>query len=305
MRFVFILISLLALAMPTQARNNFIMLDTLNVAQDRVEVHGEEFSSAIFQFRGTWTATITFEGTVDFVTWVALPATNLASGVAATTATANGIYSMNTNGLAKARVRVSAYTSGAAIVNGQVVDRVGTMSTSTTVVSSSSTTPVAGSVAHDAPATSNPVMVGFAASTSEGTVVANQDQTYALATIAGKMVNMPYSTAGGRWRYVAAAGGITNTTAVTIVAAAAGFKACITSIQAKNAAAAVTTEYAIRNGAAGSEMWHGYLPVAASGGDIVTFPVPICGSTNTLLEVVCGTTASITYFNAQGYLTAE
>ena len=59
------------------------------------------------QVSGTFSATVTYEGTVDGSNWVAFAATD-----ASTTSTAAEILLFETAGLAEFRARVSAYTSG-------------------------------------------------------------------------------------------------------------------------------------------------------------------------------------------------
>ena len=77
-------------------------------------------STAVFQVWGTFAATITFEAKLSTETWVAVRATNLTTGNAATTATAAGLYRVNCAGLAVMRARVSVYTSGAIYVVARV-----------------------------------------------------------------------------------------------------------------------------------------------------------------------------------------
>ena len=72
-----------------------------------------------FQVTGTFSATVTFEGTVgenEGGTWVAIRAVNQNDGVTATTATAAGLYLVNAAGLTFVRARVSAYVSGSVTV---------------------------------------------------------------------------------------------------------------------------------------------------------------------------------------------
>ena len=70
------------------------------------------------QVTGITTATITFEGTIDGTNFVAVQATNLNSGSAATTATADGLYRITVLGLVSVRARISAYTSGTITITG-------------------------------------------------------------------------------------------------------------------------------------------------------------------------------------------
>jgi len=109
------------------------------------------------------------------------------------------------------------------------------------------------------------------------------------------------------WTYAAAASGISNTTtAVTIkTAAGAGIRNCITSVQISNGTLGAATEVAIRDGAAGTVVWRGFVGTAVSS-SAMEFTAPICGTANTLLEVVT-LTATVTggvYVNVQGFTRA-
>lgn len=91
------------------------------------EVSGGALSTLVAQVTGTFTATITWEGTTGVSAtqtnnvWVALPAENITSGAVATTATATGIYRMVVTGLSQVRARVT-WSSGTSVtVTGQVV----------------------------------------------------------------------------------------------------------------------------------------------------------------------------------------
>lgn len=107
------------------------------------------------------------------------------------------------------------------------------------------------------------------------------------------------------WSYAAAASGLTNTTtAVTIkTAAGAGIRNCITSLQILHPALGAASEVAIRDGAGGTVLWRGIASTAAAQQSVTPFPVPICGTANTLLEAVT-LTATVTggvYVNVQGF----
>ena len=71
------------------------------------------YSYGAIQLEGISGDTVTFEGTIDDSTWYATPATNITSGTAANTATADGIYRLTIYGLKKVRVRISTYSAGA------------------------------------------------------------------------------------------------------------------------------------------------------------------------------------------------
>lgn len=67
---------------------------------------------------GTFTATVTFEGTIDDASWFAVGLKTAADAAAVSTATAAGAFKLPADGpaLSQFRARVSAYTSGAVTV---------------------------------------------------------------------------------------------------------------------------------------------------------------------------------------------
>lgn len=87
------------------------------------------FGSVVFQVLGTFTATITFEGSVDGANWSALSASLIGGGSSSTTATAAGIYVASCAGLQEVRARVT-WTSGTSVtVLGSLSDAGGGAST--------------------------------------------------------------------------------------------------------------------------------------------------------------------------------
>lgn len=107
------------------------------------------------------------------------------------------------------------------------------------------------------------------------------------------------------WSYAAAASGISNTTtAVTVkTAGGASVRTFVTSMDLSFSALGVATEFAIRDGAAGTVLWRMTIPAGVAGMREITFATPLRGTANTLLEVVT-LTASVTgavYINLQGY----
>lgn len=79
------------------------------------------YATLTAQVQGITTATITWEATVDGTNWIAIQAIPLATGTAATTATADGIFRINVTGLVSVRARISAYTSGTINVTAYLV----------------------------------------------------------------------------------------------------------------------------------------------------------------------------------------
>ena len=68
------------------------------------------------QISGTFSATITFEATMDGANWVAFNMTPAASATAASTATTTGAWTANSGTYIAFRARCSAYTSGSPVV---------------------------------------------------------------------------------------------------------------------------------------------------------------------------------------------
>lgn len=162
-----------------------------------------------------------------------------------------------------------------------------------------------GVAAHAAAISGNPVRMGGRARTSDITLVTNDQTVDAMMTVDGKQVMKPHAIRGATWSFVGAAGGITNTTAVTLKAAgAAGVRNCLTGLQISNGHATVSTEVVVKDGAAGTIIWRHWFQ-AAGGHAEPPFDVPLCGTAATLMEAVPITTGSAIYINAQGYTTQE
>lgn len=68
------------------------------------------------QVTGTFTATITFEASVDGTNYVAFNMTPSNSGTDASTATAAGAFTKSTGAFSAFRARCSAYSSGSPVV---------------------------------------------------------------------------------------------------------------------------------------------------------------------------------------------
>lgn len=73
-------------------------------------------SSVTLQVSGTFTGTLTFEGTSDNSTWFTLSGTKLSDGSSATTTTGTGQFSFNNSGLLGVRARATAAVTGTAVV---------------------------------------------------------------------------------------------------------------------------------------------------------------------------------------------
>lgn len=171
------------------------------------------------------------------------------------------------------------------------------------------TTPwlVAGQAASAAAIAGNPVRIGYRAGTADFTATTDAQQVDGLATTTGKAIFLPYALRANDWVYAAVAGGLVTTAGVTIKAAAgSGIRNCVTSMQVMNSHQTIGTEVVLRDGAAGTVIWRGWAQFAG-GGMTAPFPVQVCGSANTLLEIaeVTATATAGVLVSAQGYAGAE
>jgi hypothetical protein len=92
---------------------------TLNAAEEALTLTALTADSVVLQVTGTFTGTITFEASVDGTNYVAIAmkaSTQTTATTLVTTATAAGVFSLNIQGLPNFRARMSAYTSGDAVV---------------------------------------------------------------------------------------------------------------------------------------------------------------------------------------------
>lgn len=88
------------------ALNDAVVMPTLNVG------------TVGFQLTGTWSGTVSFEGSIDGQNWIAVDADPVPSGAAVTSASANGIFQIPCSGVTQVRARLSAVTSGGVTVTG-------------------------------------------------------------------------------------------------------------------------------------------------------------------------------------------
>lgn len=84
--------------------------------------------SVAVQITGSFTATFTFEGTLDGTTWVSVNMYASSTGLSTTVTTGAGIWQGDVSGYMAFRVRASAYTSGTPIVT--IIGRQSTLSPS-------------------------------------------------------------------------------------------------------------------------------------------------------------------------------
>lgn len=101
------------------------------------------------------------------------------------------------------------------------------------------------------------------------------------------------------WSYAAASGGITNTSDVTLVAAAgAGKSNYLTSMQVASTNA-TATEVVVKDGS--TVIWRAKFGASMTAPVNIVFERPLISSNNAALNAACITTGTVTYINAQGY----
>ena len=165
---------------------------------------------------------------------------------------------------------------------------------------------VAGVAAHNAAISGNPVRTGMRAGTALFTAVADGNTVDTLSTITGKQVVMPYCLPACAWRYVSPAGGIVNTTAISLVSAGgAGVKNYVTTVSLVNSHQTTGTEIVIRNVTTTATVLYRTWCQFAGGGVALKFDPPLASIANEGLEILevtatgtAGVVATITGYTA-------
>lgn len=272
--------------------------DTVSSATTGRSVATQGFASTSFYiYSNPAGSTITFEVSNDNTNWVTgeyFRNDGTVSTSGTTTAAGRG-FIINTAGYAFARWRVSTYTSGSIVVttaqkryasipwyattyNGYNFDGSDTLAVSTRLNCQDSAPQVG----------------------TTGYFINTRGDCRTSATL-----TRPFESYAKSWIYTPASGGIVNTTtAVTIKAAVASYRACVTDLHVSHDALSSVTELAIRDGAGGSAIWRDKLQTSAvEAGSDVHFQTPVCGSVGNLLEIV--TLTAVTggvYTNVSGFV---
>ena len=245
--------------------------------------------------------TVTYETSDDNSNWIqigGLSFTNTGSSALTTTSSAVGGIQFTRKGL-YFRARVSTYGSG-------TVTAIGTLSKAP-VFQHGLTYIGGGASAEGSGAGTSPLAIGLECRTSSKTSVSNATLVRPIATVDGRQIVRLDSIPENEWSYVAASGGITNTTtAVTLTGGAgSGVRNYITSLQVSSDTLGTATEVIIQDGVAGAILWRAKIGTAGTVGiQNIRFHPPLRGSTDTLLQAAC-VTATVTgsiYLNAQGYI---
>lgn len=154
-----------------------------------------------------------------------------------------------------------------------------------------------GDAAHDAAIAGNPVRVGGRAVNSELAAVANGDAVDLVATLAGKLVNLPY--ANPEQQVSGTAGPITDTSTTQVIAAqGADVKIYITEVLVTNGDDTTPTLVTIQD-EDDNALWKGWAQ-DNGGGYAQTFRIPIPVTANKAIEAVCGTAGATVYVSVNG-----
>lgn len=276
--------------LPVAAQHGITQASSLSALNAAVTMTTEAVGVFGVQVTGTFSATLTFESTIDGTNWYAVKAMPVGGGTIVTTTTATGQWAIPCHGCHNYRVRVSAYTSGTAVVS--VVAKPGvstqfmaqqTMANSLPVViaSDQSNVPVSqatasnlnaqvvGSIAHDGADSGNPVKVGAYATSSNRTRVASADRADVISDLAGRLVVVPHQV---RELITKQTTTISTTTETTILTAVSSTFLDLVMLVITNTSA-TATRVDIRDTTAGTVLWS--VAVAANGGAVLNFPVAI------------------------------
>jgi hypothetical protein len=251
------------------------------------------YATATIYYLGTYSGhAMTLEKSLDGTDWVtatAFPNTASSAGNAGAINNSGQMVEVPLEGAMRLRASITV-----APTVGQMVAIV-TLSTSARVVR------VQGQGQHNEALRGSPVRLGARALSASYTTATTGRTADLISTLDGRLIVLPGAIPENTWSYAAASGGITNTTAVTIKAAgASGIRNYLRSLNVVNASA-TASEISIRDGAAGTVLWRGYVPASMTAASQISFDPPLRGTAATLMEVVCATTATQTYVNAQGW----
>lgn len=245
------------------------------------------YRGATIQVIGTFSGTLTFQGSNDNSNWASVQSTTIGTGVCTATTATTGLFVIPVS-FRYLRIRMTAYTSGTATGVLELYTAAHAFY-SGFLTSILNTVAVGGSVAHDGIDSGFPTKVGGYAISAERTAVANADRVDGVFDLTGKQIVLPYSNPENFFKGVSST--ITGTAAVSVIGAAgSGLRNYITAVKVTNAAATATI-VDIKDGA--DILDTGYA-AASGGGWSSSFPVPLRpGTTNAPIEVVSRSQASI------------
>jgi hypothetical protein len=183
---------------------------TLNGNGQTLQISTLGRAGIAIDLRGTFTATITFQGTIDGTNWFALSATSYTAAVNAsvvTQATAVGNFIAQCSGLSAVRANVTAYTSGSinvtlrAVTAAAWVYNLPQSGTAAVTVSSGTVTLGAGTAAAGQVTLGAAANATGAASRSHIVAAGTTNPTVVKAS-AGRVLGWSLGNTSAAWRYV-------------------------------------------------------------------------------------------------------
>ena len=161
-----------------------------------------------------------------------------------------------------------------------------------------------GQVAEGIAFSGNPVTIGVECRTTRKTAVGNGQIVRPIGTVDGKLIVRNHSIPENEWKYVAASGGIVNTTTPVTLAAAGGtgVSIYITSMQIRAQALTNATEIVLRDGTS-ANYWLSEIGTAGMPLTNITFedPIKLVANSSLTFSTLTPSGAGAVYINAQGY----
>lgn len=201
------------------------------------------------------------------------------------TYTAGTLNPLNTNNSGELRTTISSW--------GAFVDKNdGAVSAQTVRVT------YAGTVAHDAADSGNPLKIGHKAYSANPTAVATGDRADSISDLIGRTVVAPYTIPENMYT-ACSASTITDTSSTSVKASAgAGVRNYITALSISNMDASVATRVDILDGS--TVIWQ--CPAGVNGGGCtVNFPTPLRGTAATAVNAQAATTSAEVRVCVSGY----
>jgi len=93
------------------------ILDKIKKSEDSVTLAVGGYETAVIQVTGTWSGSLSLEGTIDGENWFAISGASIPDAVSTSSTFNNGQWRATVSGLFKARVRATVINSGEATVS--------------------------------------------------------------------------------------------------------------------------------------------------------------------------------------------
>lgn len=254
-------------------------------------------SAYVCTFEGTGVSTVVHEQTLDpagLTGWFPVYSRLVAqagSSMAAGGSASGSAYLIGQFGV-RARVRVTALTTGDATMRLAFITQLGDVSASLSQIT------VFGGANEDGVQFGNPTSIAVEArNTNKNPMSTNGDVVRPTATMIGVQVTRPYSIPELEWQSTGTK--IDTTDLVVKAAAGAGLKNYMTGLQYQNNSA-VASLIVIKQGS--TEIWRGNAPANMGVPAIIPFKTPLQTVANAAFNVALLTTGTSTAINAQGYI---